>query len=359
MPFNSRWTVKPPVGTPIDLSSPYAQGLVGAWAYPTSTANSSPLGLSDTSVNNRYELITNSQALRFTTAQAGTVASAATVNTLTQNAWNLCVARSRSRTDRDAVLNADFANKGSSATDLAPIGLNQTSIGRRPLGGASNAVWPGGVGLVLIYNWAIPDTWISDFYANPWLALQPYQTLGWLPKPSSTAITITLAAASQSAISDFELTNTPPAITAALAASAQAATGSIAVQNTPPPNTVVLAAAAQLSASNLSIANTPPVITATLAAVSQVATSDFELSNVPPAVTAVLAAVSGSATANCLLANGAPGNVVTLAVASGPASMSIAAIVSGGIDPGHGPYLFFCRVEDSGGDWADTKIEIA
>jgi len=87
--------------------------------------------------------------------------NANTTNAATLNAWNTAAMVYTSATDRTAILNADFANKGTSTVNTTPSGLDNTTLGVL----ATSTIFGGDIDFLLanvaVWNVALVDDEIS------------------------------------------------------------------------------------------------------------------------------------------------------------------------------------------------------
>ena len=86
--------------------------------------------------NFRFQVGTDGK-VGFIAAQSSS-SPATTVNALSLDTPTWVVGRAGSATDRDCVLNGDFANKGSDTNSRTPAGINRLSFGQKDDSAASN-----------------------------------------------------------------------------------------------------------------------------------------------------------------------------------------------------------------------------
>ncbi len=117
---------------------------LSCWFYPGNvTAQHGLLGIGDTGVGNgdRWQLTAEGASvgdpLSFT-ARVGSGASASTANAFSANVWGHAVGIEVSTTSRIAVLNGDWANRGTNTTSKSPGGLDVTRLGARAAGTATD-----------------------------------------------------------------------------------------------------------------------------------------------------------------------------------------------------------------------------
>ena len=104
---------------------------VSGWFYPdenTGGQNSYMLSLTSGAATWWIFGIEHQGGARFFT-RVSSQGNATTVNNYRANAWNHYLAIARSSTDREVILNGDYANKGTTAFPLTPGTVNRTTIG--------------------------------------------------------------------------------------------------------------------------------------------------------------------------------------------------------------------------------------
>ena len=107
---------------------------------------------------------------RFTAVQGGIGGSAITTNAAsTSGGTFIAVARSTSATSREAILNGDFANKGTETSSKVPASIDRLSFGRKDDSAATNQ-FEGVLYYSALWDVALDDSAVAALSRGAWPA---------------------------------------------------------------------------------------------------------------------------------------------------------------------------------------------